>query len=295
MSQANGTSRPPKRAIHPGSGRRQAPAYAKGRQPDSGAREEVEALLGGRPRDRDRLIEHLHLIQDSQGSLSARHLHALAEIMRLPMAEVYEVASFYAHFDIVLDGEDPPPPLTIRVCDSLSCEMAGAQNLLETLPGELGGGVRVVRAPCMGRCQAAPVAEVGHRHVDQATVAGLAATARAGETDPEIPPYTGFEDYRAGGGYDLLEACRAGVRTADELVGLMQDSGLRGLGGAGFPAGLKWKIVRQQVHPRLVAINADEGEPGTFKDRYYLESDPHRFLEGMLVAAWSMGSVWAKA
>ena len=287
MSQGNGDNRPDKRAIHPGSGRRQAAIYPKGRQLEAGAREEIRALLGGRPRDRDLLIEHLHLIQDSQGCLSARHLQALAEEMGLPMAEVYEVASFYAHFDIVLDGEAAPAALTVRVCDSLTCEMMGAQRLLAELETELGPDVRVVRAPCMGRCDRAPVAEVGHRHVDHAGLENVAAVARGGDTHPEIPAYKGYEAYRAEGGYALLDDCLAGKRDRDEIVKTMEHSGLRGLGGAGFPAGLKWKLVRQQPGPRICAINGDEGEPGTFKDRFYLESDPHRFLEGMLIAGWT--------
>ena len=287
MSQGNGAERLPKRSIHPGSGRRVAALYPKGRQLDPQAAEEVRDLMADRPRDRDLLIEHLHLIQDSQGRLSAGHLQALAEEMKLPMAEVYEVASFYAHFDIVLDGEPEPAPLTVRVCDSLTCEMMGAQQLLAGLREELGEAVRVVRAPCMGRCDTAPVAEVGHRHVDHASVGSLAAAARNGEIHAEIPAYTTYEDYVADGGYGLLRDCLAGNRDRDEIVATMENSGLRGLGGAGFPAGMKWKLVRQQPGPRICAINGDEGEPGTFKDRYYLERDPHRFLEGMLIASWA--------
>ena len=275
------------RRNHPGSGRRQAPVYNKGRQPDAQAANEISALLGERERRRDLLIEFLHLIQDRYRCLSASHLQALADEMRLPMAEVYEVASFYAHFDIVLDGEESPPPLTIRVCDSLTCEMMGAKDLLENLPDELGPEVRVVRAPCMGRCACAPVAEVGHRHIDHATIQSLVSTAKNGEVHAEIPQYIDFDRYVEDGGYGLLKACLAGERNPEDLVKTMQDSGLRGLGGAGFPAGLKWKIIRQQRKPRVMAVNGDEGEPGTFKDRFYLESDPHRFIEGMLVAAWA--------
>ncbi|MEM7172628.1 MAG: NAD(P)H-dependent oxidoreductase subunit E [Pseudomonadota bacterium] len=271
---------------HPGSGRRKAPIFNKGRQVDPVDLADITALLGDRPRRRDHLIEYLHLIQDKFGCLSAGHLQALSDDLQLPMAEVYEVASFYAHFDIILDGEAKPAPLTIRVCDSLTCEMMGAQKLLAELPHELGQDVRVVRAPCMGRCDTAPVAEVGHNHVDHATTQSLTETAKAGKTHPEIPDYKSFEDYVADGGYQLLKDCYAGKHQPDDLVQLMQGSGLRGLGGAGFPTGLKWKFVRQEAKPRLMAINGDEGEPGTFKDRYYLERDPHRFLEGMLVAAW---------
>ena len=272
---------------HPGSGRRKAPVFTKGRQLEPEALMEVRALLGDGERRRDLLIEYLHAIQDKYGSLSAAHLQALAEDMRLPMAEVFEVATFYAHFDVVLDGEQAPAPLTVRICDSLTCEMKGAKALLEKLPGKLGREVRVVPAPCMGRCASAPVAEVGHRHVENATVEELAAAARSGETHPVIPAYTDFDAYRAGGGYGLLEACLKGERNPDDMVKTMQDSGLRGLGGAGFPSGLKWKIIREAPKPRVMAINGDEGEPGTFKDRHYLESDPHRFIEGMLVAAWA--------
>ncbi len=273
--------------IHPGSGRRKAPSHPKGRQLEPEAREQVSALLGDGELRRDLLIEYLHAIQDRHGHLSAAHLQALAELMGLPMAEVYEVASFYAHFDIVLDGETPPAPLTIRVCDSLTCEMMGAQALLAGLPARLGPGVRVVRAPCMGRCDCAPVAEVGHRHVDHATLDSLAQAAEGGDHHPVIPDYIDYEAYVAGGGYQTLKACYDGRHRAEALIAKLEDSQLKGKGGAGFPSGVKWKILRQQPKPRLFAINADEGEPGTFKDRFYLETDPHRFLEGMLIAAWA--------
>jgi len=272
---------------HPGSGRRKAPVFTKGRQLEPEALAEVRALLGEGERRRDLLIEYLHAIQDRYGCLSAAHLQALAEDMRLPMAEVFEVATFYAHFDVVLDGEEAPASLTIRVCDSLTCEMKGASGLLEELPKKLGRNVRVVRAPCMGRCAQAPVAEVGHRHVENASVKSLAAAVKSGDTHPVIPPFTDFDGYRAAGGYKLLASCLKGEHDADDFVKTMQDSGLRGLGGAGFPSGLKWKFVRQAPKPRAMAVNGDEGEPGTFKDRHYLESDPHRFIEGMLVAAWA--------
>ena len=280
--------RPLERQIKPASGRRRTPYAPKGRQPDPQAQDEIRALLGDRPRHRDLLIEHLHLIQDTHGCLAARHLQALAEEMRLPLAEVYEVASFYAHFDIVLDGESPPPEITIRVCDSIACEMAGARDILERLPQAVADNVRVVRAPCMGRCDTAPVAEVGHHHVDAATVESLVVAAEAGRTAPQVPAYESCEDYAAGGGYALLRACLAGQRDPEAIVQALSDANLRGLGGAGFPAGKKWAITRQQRHPRYVAINADEGEPGTFKDRYFLEHEPHRFLEGVLVACWAV-------
>jgi formate dehydrogenase len=208
--------------------------------------------------------------------------------MRLSMAEVYEVASFYAHFDIVLDGENPPPPVTVRVCDSLSCALAGGDALRASLGDKLGDNVRVVRAPCMGRCDTAPVAEVGHRHVDHADAGSIMATVESGEHRPEIPEHIRFDQYAAKGGYSLLRTCRDGSRSVDDVIRRMEDSRLRGLGGAGFPAGRKWHFVRQETGPRLMAVNADEGEPGTFKDRYHLERDPHRFLEGMLIAAWAV-------
>jgi len=280
------SNRPLERRIHPGSGRRKAAMFPKGRQLESAARDEVQALLADRPRDRDMLIEYLHLIQDEYGCLAAGHLQALASEMSLAMAEVYEVASFYAHFDIVQDDETPPPPITVRVCDSLTCEMMGAAKLLNDLPGALGPNVRVVRAPCMGRCDTAPVAEVGHNHVDRAGIEAVSAAVAKNQTHPVVPDFKSFHAYVADGGYELLTACHSGARDPEDLVSRLEDSGLRGLGGAGFPTGRKWRFVRQEPGPRLMAINADEGEPGTFKDRYYLEQDPHRFLEGMLVAAW---------
>ncbi|MBV9863190.1 MAG: NAD(P)H-dependent oxidoreductase subunit E [Alphaproteobacteria bacterium] len=276
------------RRIHPGSGRRRGAAQPKGRQVEPGALDEVRALLGSRERRRDLLIEHLHLLQDHYGCLHARHLAALAEEMLLPLAEVYEVASFYAHFDTVMEDETPPPPLTVRVCDSLSCALFGADRLLGHLRDRLGDGVRVVRAPCMGGCDKAPVVAIGHGLHEHATVENTVAAVAAAAHHPAAPPYPGLDGYRAGGGYRLLQACLAGERTPDQLVEILEHSGLRGLGGAGFPTGRKWRFVRQEPGPRLMAVNADEGEPGTFKDRYYLETDPHRFLEGMLIAAWAV-------
>ena len=279
--------RPAKRR-HPGSGRGEARRRPKGRQVDPVALDEVRTLLGDRPRNRDLLIEHLHLIQDARGCLSAPHLAALAHEMRLPMAEVYEVATFYAHFDVLAEGAAPPPPITVRVCDSVSCELAGARSLLESLPRALGEGVRVIRAPCMGRCDTAPVAEVGHRHVDHADEPAIRAVIEAGDFHPVIPEYRALDIYERDGGYALLRACLRGEHTFEDLAAKLDAAGLRGLGGAGFPTGRKWRIVRGYEGPRLMAVNADEGEPGTFKDRYYLERDPHRFLEGVLVAAWAV-------
>ncbi len=280
--------RPMQRQNHPGSGRRKAPTFPKGRQLDPAAREEVAALLGDPPRRRDLLIEYLHLIQDHYNGLSARHLQALAAEMDLSMAEVFEVASFYAHFDIILDGEDAPPPLTIRVCDSLTCEMMGAQSLLAGLPDAVGASVRVVRAPCMGLCDAAPAVEVGHRQLGPATIETVAKAVQAGQTEPDIPPYQDLAAYRADGGYDRLGECLAGRSTVEHVIETLESAGLRGLGGAGFPTGRKWALVRNAPTPRFVAVNADEGEPGTFKDRLYLEQHPHRFLEGTLIAAWAV-------
>jgi len=274
------------RRVHPGSGRRRGPDHPKGRQVDPAALSEVQGLLGERERRRDLLIEHLHLLQDHFGCLHARHLAALAEEMRLALVEVYEVASFYAHFDIVMEDETPPPPLTVRVCDSLSCELAGAGRLLEGLRARLGDGVRVVRAPCMGGCHRAPVVAIGHALHEHATVDNVAAAVSLDEQHPAIPDFIGLDAYRAAGGYRLLAACLAGERKPEELIEILEHAGLRGLGGAGFPTGRKWRLVRQEPAPRLLAVNADEGEPGTFKDRYFLETDPHRFLEGMLIAAW---------
>jgi len=275
----------------PRTGKRRAAAQPKGRQVDPEALDEVRALLGDVPRRRDLLVEYLHLIQDRFGALRPAHLAALAHETRLAMAEVYEVATFYAHFDVLGEGEPPPPPVTVRVCDSIACFLAGAEPLFEALATDSGPGVRVLRAPCMGRCDRAPVAAVGRRHLTSATAGSVARAAAGGETQPAaVTPAVSFEAYVGGGGYRLLRECRDGRRTPEELVAAVEASGLRGLGGAGFPSGQKWRLVRQSPGPRLMAVNADEGEPGTFKDRHYLETDPHRFLEGMLLAAWAVGA-----
>ncbi len=273
---------------HPGSGQRRTSVHPKGRQVDISALEEVRSLLGDRPRRRDLLIEHLHLLQDRYHCLSAAHLTALAEEMRLALAEVYEVATFYAHFDIVKEGEASPPEITVRVCDSLICEMMGAEDLLIGLPKRLGNEVRVGRAPCMGRCDRAPVVEVGHRYVEQASLDKVALEVDGGDFKPEIPSYIGYDSYVSDGGYRLLRECLDGKRNVENVIGIMENSALRGLGGAGFPTGRKWRIVSSYPGPRLMVVNADEGEPGTFKDRYFMESDPHRFFEGMLIASWSV-------
>jgi len=269
-----------------GSGRRRPPRTPKGRQVDPQAAADIAALLTDRPRRRDLLIEHLHLIQDKYGHLSAAHLAALAAEMKLSQTEVYEVATFYAHFDVVKEGETPPPAVTVRVCDSLSCALEGAERLLAKLPQQLGRNVRVVRAPCMGACDRAPVCAVGHVQIMQADAASVAAVAAKPAHAHAYPTPTTFDTYRRDGGYELLKACLSGARMRDDIIEAVSDAGLRGLGGAGFPTGRKWSLVRAEPAPRLFAVNADEGEPGTFKDRYYLEQDPHRFIEGMLIAAW---------
>jgi NADH:ubiquinone oxidoreductase subunit F (NADH-binding)/NADH:ubiquinone oxidoreductase subunit E len=270
---------------HPGKGRQRAKSTPKGRQVDPRAAQEIELLLGDRPRRRDLLIEYLHLIQDTYHQISAAHLAALADEMKLAFAEVFETATFYAHFDVVKEGEPNIPPLTIRVCDSLTCAMLGAEKLLQELQNSAGPGIRVVRAPCVGRCDTAPAVEVGHHFVDHANAANVFAAAERGDTHPHLPDYIDYAAYLAQGGYKLLQRLRSGDLKKEDLLKALDDASLRGLGGAGFPAGRKWRAVLGEPGPRLMAINGDEGEPGTFKDRYYLETDPHRFLEGMLIGA----------
>ncbi|MEZ5789772.1 MAG: NAD(P)H-dependent oxidoreductase subunit E [Nitratireductor sp.] len=277
-----------------GKGKKGRAFQAKGRQLDEAALAEVVGLIdgpqGATARRRDLLIEYLHLIQDHFGCLNARHLRALAEALRISQAEVYEVASFYDHFDIVKEGEAAPAPVTIRVCDSLSCMMAGAEALIGELEKRADPAkVRVMRAPCMGGCDVAPAARVGNREVGHATAQELLAIADAAKTNRDIKANTtvhvGLDGYLAAGGYDLLARIRSGAIHFDAMLELLKDSGLRGLGGAGFPAHMKWKFVKGYQAPRLMTINGDEGEPGTFKDRYYLERDPHRLFEGALIAA----------
>ena len=267
-----------------GKGRRST----KGRQLDDTAQAEVRALLGDRPRNRDLLIEFLHLIQDAHGQLSAAHLRALAEEMRLSMAEVWEVATFYAHFDPRREGDAPVPDLTIRVCDSLSCELAGSEALIQALEaGHDPAQIRVLRAPCIGRCDTAPVLEIGHLHIDHATPEKVAEALSKGDFAAQIPAYEGLGAYLASGGYATLKNLRENGNW-EAVQDTVLSSGLRGLGGAGFPAGKKWGFVRANPGPRYLAVNGDEGEPGTFKDRYYLERTPHLMLEGMLIAAWAV-------
>jgi formate dehydrogenase len=266
--------------------KRRAP---RGRQVEPAALAQVRELLGDAPRRRDLLIEHLHLLNDRFGALTTAHLAALAQEMRMAQTEVFEVASFYHHFEVVREGEDLPPALTVRVCAGIACELAGARELLARLPALLGTGVRMLEAPCIGRCEQAPAALVGQFPVAQADEEKLRQAIAQGQTAHQQEAQVSFDAYRAGGGYRLLRECLSGERQVENVIAAMEDSGLRGLGGAGFPAGRKWRIVRAEPGPRLMAVNIDEGEPGTFKDRVYLERDPHRFLEGMLIAAWAVG------
>ena len=263
--------------------------HPKGRAIDPRAVAEIRALIGDSPRQRDLLIEFLHLIQDRYGHISAAHILALAEELKLARTEVYEVATFYHHFDVVKEGQTPPPPLTVRICETLSCQIAGADALHDALEHACGAGVRVIGAPCIGRCEHAPAAVVGRNTIDSATVEKITEAIARHRTEPDPPPYIDYAAYRADGGYRTLLACASGERPVDAVIAAMEHSGLRGLGGAGFAVGRKWKIVRAEPAPRLMAVNIDEGEPGTFKDRYYLERDPHRFIEGMLIAAWAVG------
>ena len=269
--------------------KREGRGKSKGRSVDARALAEVQALLGDAPRRRDLLIEHLHRIQDRYGHISAAHVVALAREMKLAMTEVYEVATFYHHFDVVKEDGKAPPTLTVRVCDSLSCEMAGARELISALKSALGDLVRVVPAPCVGRCEQAPVAVVGQNPIPEAHVDKVRSAVTAKETRCPVAGYIDYASYRSQGGYKLAAECIEGRRDIESVIKAMEESALRGLGGAGFPAGRKWRIVRGEPAPRLMAINIDEGEPGTFKDRYYLERDPHRFIEGALIAAWAVG------
>jgi len=270
------------------------PRRASGERPvDARALGEIQTLLEGRPLRRDLLIEHLHAINDRYLQLRTDHLAALAQLLRLSQVEVYEVASFYHHFEVVrprADGSfEPPAALTVRVCDGIACELAGARDLIDRLPDVLGTAVRVVAAPCIGRCEQAPAVAVHQHPIANATVQSVQRAVTGKLTTHEPAGYTDMPAYLAAGGYATLRECLAGTRELESVLATMEASGLRGLGGAGFPSGRKWRIVRGQAAPRLMAVNIDEGEPGTFKDRHYLECDPHRFLEGMLIAAWAVG------
>jgi NADH:ubiquinone oxidoreductase subunit F (NADH-binding)/NADH:ubiquinone oxidoreductase subunit E len=270
----------------PGSRRGKPPHGLKGRQADDSVRAEVREILGSSALQRDRLLEYLHAIQDATGRLSVPRLTALAAEMRLAQAEVYEVATFYHAFDVVRENEDGPAELTVRVCDSLSCELAGARQLADELTAKYGANVRVIRAACMGRCDQAPVASVARNYLPEATAASVSEAVESRVlTSHPVNDFIGLDAYRSAGGYRLLEACRQGERSYESVCDALDAAGLRGLGGAGFPTGRKWRAVRNEPAPRLMAVNADESEPGTFKDRWYLEHDPHRFIEGMLIAA----------
>jgi formate dehydrogenase len=270
-------------------GGRGVKARPKGRHVDAQALADVRRILGDAPRERSLLIEHLHRIQDAKGHLPASYLVALAQEMKLAMTEVYEVATFYHHFDVVDADDTPPPAITVRVCGTLSCKMAGGDALREALSGLGDARVRVIGAPCIGRCEQAPAAVVGRNAIGNATVEDVVEAIRTRRVEAALPAAIDYAAYRRDGGYRTLVECVSGKRTADAVIAELEGSSLRGLGGAGFPAGRKWRIVRGEPAPRLMAVNIDEGEPGTFKDRYYLERDPHRFLEGMLIAAWAVG------
>ena len=273
---ANGSLRRPRR-------------FPKGRQVDAGARAQIAGLLGERERAREFLIEYLHLIQDRYHCISAAHLAALAAELRLSQAEVYEVATFYHHFDVIKEGEVAPAPLTVRVCESLTCAMLGGDDLARRLGGQVDAQrVRVVRAPCMGLCDGAPAAMVGRRQVANATAEVVAAHIEAGDCETVVPRQGGTEGTEGRERYGSLRACREGRYSVEDVIQALSDAGLRGLGGAGFPSGRKWSFVRAEPKPRYLVINADEGEPGTFKDRFYLCHKPHDFLEGMLIAAWAV-------
>ena len=275
----------PKRLINPGFGRRNALPHPKGRELSDTALAQISDLFAQESLQNDRLIEYLHKIQDQFGHLSAHHLAALAHLLKLAMVEVFEVASFYAHFDIVMDGEQAPPALTVRVCDSLTCCLFGADDLLANLSKNPPENVRFVRAPCIGRCATAPAALVGRNALENATVESIQSAISNQQIQPDRLDYPSLADYQSRGGYQHLQNFRDGSITADEIIAKLEASGLRGLGGAGFPSSMKWKFVRSQPGPRLMAVNGDEGEPGTFKDRHYLEAEPHRFLEGTLIGA----------
>ena len=273
--------------IHPGSGRRKALEFNKGRQSDDQSIDDLKNLIPNDYfRQRDMLIESLHLIQDRYKCLKPKHLTALSELTNLPLTEIYETASFYAHFDIYKEDDLTPPDTTIRVCDGITCEMNGCKSLEKDLKDNLDSNVRVVRAPCMGRCHQAPVVEVGKKHFVNANLSLVQKALEEQDTKPVIPNYISYDDYVKEGGYKILRDCIEDKKDPMKLIEEMEQSGLRGLGGAGFPTGRKWRFVRAEDKPRLMAINGDEGEPGTFKDHHYLTRDPHRFLEGMLIAAW---------
>lgn len=261
---------------------------SRGRHAPPETTAEIRSLIGAGPYRRDLLIEYLHAIQDHNRCLRPSQLAAVAELLRLAQTEVYEVATFYAHFDVIGEDDPAPAPVTLRVCDGLPCMLAHADGLYANLEAAADKNVRVVRSPCMGRCHTAPVVAVGRHHVDNASAATVTEAVAASQTAPVVPAYVGLEAYLRQGGYETLRHCVGGHRQIADVIATLNDSGLRGLGGAGFPPGRKWQAVRAAPGPRLMAVNADEGEPGTFKDRYHLESNPHNVLEGMLIAAWAI-------
>ena len=292
QSKKNTTDQKP--SLKRGSARgRRGRAFSKGRQVDPEILQQVKQVLGNRPRRRDLLIEHLHLFQDKFGFITTKQLVALSHEMKMAMAEVYEVASFYAHFDIIRDGENELPPITLRVCDSITCSLLGSDNILNDLASSAEEDVRVVRSPCMGACDKAPVAAIGHSMMEKVSSTNILdhlSKVRDGSiTHNKISPIK-IDQYLDNGGYKLLKLCTAQAITAEKILEQLASSGLRGLGGAGFPTSRKWNLVRNAAGEKVLAVNGDEGEPGTFKDRYYLETDPHRVLEGMLIAAWVVGA-----
>lgn len=269
--------------------RRPARQKPKGRLVTDDARRRVREILATAPLQAEYLIENLHRLQDAEGCLPKNLLAALAEEMNMPMAAVYEVATFYHHFTVLEDGDDKPA-LAVRVCRSLSCDMAGAENLMNTLQNVLGDKARIIAAPCVGRCAAAPVAVVGHNAIEHADAEQVAAAVAGNNTAPAVPNAENFAAYCKNGGYDIYRQCLAAEREAGAVIQVLEDSNLRGLGGAGFPAARKWRIVRDIPGDKVLAVNLDEGEPGTFKDRHYLEQTPHLFMEGALIAAWAVAA-----
>lgn len=262
---------------------------SRGRHTDPQALSEIRSLLGDISRESNLLVEHLHKIQDKYNFISAAHLVALADEMKLAHSEVYEVATFYHHFDVIKEGQEQPPPLTVRVCNSVSCEMSGCNNLIQRLEETAGLGVRIQKVSCVGRCEHAPVAVVGNNSIHTASVEKITAAIKNKKINAILPENTiTYDSYKNNGGYQLLADCVAGKHSVESIIQIMENTNLRGLGGAGFPVGQKWRILNDQQSPRLMAVNIDEGEPGTFKDRYYLERDPHRFIEGALIAAWAI-------
>ena len=262
---------------------------ARGRYVDAEALSQIKALLADEPRQRDLLIEYLHKIQDYYHSISVQHIAALAELMQLSQAEVYEVASFYHHFDIVREEQSAEYDLTLRVCDSVSCEMQGSTQLIQELEKNLSSSIRIQKVPCVGRCACAPVIVAGTQVIEHASLQKVKIALENNDIKATVPAdYIDYKAYVDQAGYQLLNDCIKGERTVESVIQQLTDSNLRGLGGAGFPLGRKWSILRNQTAGRYVAVNIDEGEPGTFKDRYYLEKDPHRFLEGTLIAAWAI-------